>query len=168
MSAHVDSVYVRFVPETASLELARTFSSQSRYISMGLRLADDTEVRTPQGRSLNGCSWRLNISDTPVFNERASENKSIGVLAHYLPAEDEFHNTPELCVCNISLGLETFPHLLQAIEANRSRISIVLQILGLSPGWEPDGSGIEWNVETLRSTLIVDIAFSLALFGDIC
>src|SRR5918992_2890614 len=71
--------------------------------------------------------------------------------------------SPEGCHVSAALNPDTFASLLEVMQTGRFPDWLSVRVKGLSYGWEPDGSGKEWDIGQTRHAPVLEVAFRLPL-----
>jgi len=95
----------------------------------------------------------------------ASNNKpeAIGVLSHFKERSDEDGSRPEGCHIQAVLKPEAFATLVGALQAGRVLDRVTARVQGLEYGWEPDGSGMVWDIAKAPKAPVVELSFGIPL-----
>ena len=92
-------------------------------------------------------------------------DRPVGLLT-YVPefqSKDDLESQPSTYQVDSGLPARQFDELVSAARHNRIPTSICVDVAGegVEYGWEPDGSGIDWNNKEHPSALIAELRFSL-------
>lgn len=165
-------VLIDLLPTSCSLSMGRTLSKEGASadsLCMGLKLSADHELRTPDGRSLNGADWAITFYGGGEGNSFTERHSALGMVNYFHARESSnFDNDymPESCFAWVHLDLPTFRLLRSMAIEGRLPNSIRLQIMGIEYGWEPDGSGLVWDVSRYKNAAITQIELNASLVSS--
>ena len=165
----IDSASITLIPLQATLSFAHSLSAATaRTINVDAFLEHGTDVRLPTKRTLKDANWTATFTEAATYNDHATELGAIGFLK-YWPAERQSVDNPmpETCHASVALTPEVFGTLLSALQNGRIPKAIHIDAKSLEWGWEPDGSGVVWNVEAANALPIVGISFNLPLLAEV-
>lgn len=138
------------VRASASMEAQKS----GRTIEILARLDGRKDLRIG-GRSLD-VQWGITIVDNPEYNEWAAHRNAIGTIWHANKYETEDDYEPEACYGGIGVTAELFDFLLSHI-IRQPNFTLLLNVKGLTFGYELDGSGVDWDTKKYPNLLINDV-----------
>ena len=163
----MDSASITLIPTQAILSFAHSLSAATaRSISLDCYLEPGTDVRLPTERTLKNANWTAYITEAVTYNDHATEQGAIGFLKYWAERQSADDHSPEACNVSVALKPEIFDTLLTALQNGRLPKAIHIDVKGLEYGWEPDGSGIVWNVEAADALPIVEARFNVPLSAE--
>lgn len=144
----IDSASITLIPLQVTLSFAHSLSAvTARIISVDAVLESGTDVRLPTERMLKDANWTATFTEAAIYNDHATELEAIGFFKYWPERQSEDDSRPETCHVSVALTLDVFGTLLSALQNGRLPKAIHIKVKGLEWGWEPDGSGVVWDVE---------------------
>lgn len=160
-------VLLGFLVDSARLNLEEAGSERApRSISLSIRFEGHEDVRLSDKRSLKKVDWSMYLVEATEFNENATKQGAIGFLSRFDERVSDDEVRPETCHISAALKPDKFLSLLLAIQSGRVPESVTVSLRGMKYGWEPDGSGKEWDEKQVPHPPIAKISFSIPLFGS--
>lgn len=164
----IDSASITLIPLQATLSFAHSLSAvTARAISVDAFLEPGTDVRLPTERTLKDANWTATFTEAGTYNDHATELGAIGFLKYWPGSQSVDDSQPETCHVSIALTPELFGALLAGLQSGRLPKAIHIEAKGLEWGWEPDGSGVVWNVEAAKALPIVEVRFNVPLSAEL-
>jgi hypothetical protein len=162
----IDSATITLIPLQATLSFAHSLSAvTARTICVDAFLEPGTDVYLPIERTLKGANWKATFTEAATYNDYATELGAIGFLKYWPESQSVDDSRPETCHVSVALTQDVFGTLLSALQNGRLPKAIHIEAKGLEWGWEPDGSGVVWNVEASDALPIIEISFNVPFFG---
>jgi len=162
-------VILDVVPITCSMSLTRSRASGDQLpdsLSMRLRLDSDIDLRTPDYRSLNEMEWSITLYEDGSGNEFTELHNALGMINYYEEWQsDQYEDggSPEACHAWANLDSKCFTLLRDMALAGKLPTSLRLHGRGMTHAWEPDGSGIMWDVKAHKNAVISKIEITSGL-----
>jgi hypothetical protein len=130
-------------------------------VSMIVDLEPGEDVRTPDKRSLRDAEWTLSLLEAESYNESAAAEGAIGYLAHFEEHSSVDDYSPEACHISVAVKRALFEPLLAALQMGRVPDWASIRVKGMTYGWEPDGSGKEWDVREAKHVPVLELSLRL-------
>lgn len=149
----VNTLSIELVAISAQLALSAHTQDSSADASDGSRslryrvaLHYSNHVRLSTGEDLRKLEGKVFLwpSDSPSITEESP----FGWLCYIEAYEGEFDSLPAYYSVELRLPRQQFDELLSAARLGRVPSYISVNVKGLEIGWEPDGSGREWDNKT--------------------
>jgi hypothetical protein len=155
---------IEFIVEHVELHVEEsTDSPPQRAVSMRLKLAEG-DVRLPnKGHTLKQAAWSLYLREDLNPAKETPFGAAIGYLAHSPSYRSDYDSDPERCSFDASIAPQRLSALIGALQMGRLPRSVTLAVNGMEMGWEPDGSGLEWDVERYRRLPLRKVHFAVPL-----
>ncbi|MDR7099161.1 hypothetical protein J2X04_001508 [Lysobacter niabensis] len=153
-------VLLHLEPISCSMEFSRSRDPEAQLSSLTMRLhLLDDEVRTPDGRKLNGADWTITFQENGTGSELTKQYNAIGLINYYAEYESEYGDgcSPEGCHAWADVDSSTFTLLREMALAGKLPSGLRLCTYGMKYGWEPDGSAKEWDVKAYENAVIKDL-----------
>jgi len=133
-----------------------------RSISMRLALEGREDVRLADKRSLKDVRW--SIYAIPDYGDSAAATREdVGILSYHEASSGVDHSFEEECHIQAVLSGATFDALFQSLQAGRVPDHVHINARDLKYGWEPDGSGKEWDVAQKSQVLVTEVTFGIPI-----
>ena len=140
---------ISFRAISASVQLETTFDGvEQRMISLRLRLAPGEDVQTLEKRSLRMVEWLMFLSEGSKYNDYATKEEAIGVLAYF---------ESETCHVNVAITPVAFTELWSLVVGGRLPNWLSITVKGMTYGNDPDGREKVWDVAKNRSIPITGV-----------
>lgn len=153
-----EGAFLTFIPLDARVNVGTKHSKGSeRSISMRVELERGERVRLLPDKSLNKAAWSVFLTEGTSYNDEADKQQAIGYLSHNDAnhALDSYYE--EKCFVRAAVPTKMFESLLTALQSGRLPTDMWVRIRGLTYGWEPDGSGKEWDIEKCSHPSVLEI-----------
>ncbi|MCW5576762.1 MAG: hypothetical protein KIT13_11770 [Burkholderiales bacterium] len=111
----------------------------------------------------------LTVPKTDILgNEKPGETvKATGLLTYWGAIEDELDPHPAAYFAEVWLKPEIFEHVLSTARLGKMPSQISIQVVGgIKIGWEPDGSGKEWDNKDHPNLPIISVSMDVYLGVD--
>jgi hypothetical protein len=92
----------------------------------------------------------------------------VGMLSYFPAREDDIDPWPASYAAEVRVLQEQFHEIILAARAGRLPSTLLISVggPGAKMGWEPDGSGTEWDNKEHRNVLIYSLTLSVPLVGE--
>lgn len=125
-------------------------------VSMKGHLVDRDELRTPAGHNMADREWAMRISSETWTGTLGG----IGLASHIPPLNSPEYAHEEFFNLDLSTSPATVAAVIEMARSQPSYFTVSFEVEGLKYGWEPDGSGVEWDVFAQQHLAVVDAGFS--------
>lgn len=137
-------------------------NAKTRSISMRLTLERHEDVRLPDKRSLKDVQW--SIYAIPDYSDpAAAPRECVGVLSYHEAKSGSDYSFEEECHIKAVLSGSTFDTLFQSLQVGRVPDYVRINARDLKYGWEPDGSGKEWDISQNPQVLVTEATFGIPI-----
>jgi hypothetical protein len=148
------------------LTTSRAFKAEDtreRELSFKCECRQGSSICTADGRDLSRTNWTLSIKEASEYSEEASLLEAIGFITYYSGARGRVDPDNEICQVSFFLEPRDFESLVSACRAKSEAIHFSINADGMEVGWQPDGSGSEWDVVKHPKIPIVYMQFQIDL-----
>lgn len=147
-------------PLNCSMTATRSREPEALPSSLILQLRVKDEVRTPDGRELNGSEWSMTLYEGGSGNNFTELHDAIGMINYHSEwhsKHDDIDDTAEACHAWANLDASTYALVRDMALAGKLPSGLRLHVFGMNYGWEPDGSAKEWDVKAHKNAAISKI-----------
>ncbi len=158
-------VVLRFVPRSCTIVLKEYSDGRvPPMIVMGVELERGISLRSTNGKDIGKVKWTVEICRGPASREYLKVKGSIGMVNYSEEYESIDLYAEESCHAWAYISDSSFSILLDFVMSGRMPSTISIHAFGsIRHGWEPDGSGKDWDLESEKPAAICQVELDLEL-----
>lgn len=158
-------VVLRFVPTSCKIVLNEHSNDDiPPAIVMEIQLGRRDNLRSSDGKNMGKVKWTMDIYRGGLSRERLKVKGAIGMVDYIKEYESTDFYIEESCCAWAHIPESSFAILLDFVMSGRLPNTIAIHAFGsIRHGWEPDGSGKDWDLESEKATPISKVEIDMGL-----